>query len=96
VDLALYIFGKDGMAAYADTVTGPGDPPARTDVTMADPLVKAFADAAAAGFPRPQSVEFGNFWGPFGDAVTAVVEGTAKPADAITTACQKMNQASKK
>jgi arabinogalactan oligomer/maltooligosaccharide transport system substrate-binding protein len=96
VDLGLYIFGKDGLAAYADTVTGPGDPPARSDVTMADPLVKAFADAASSGFPRPQSAEFGNFWGPFGDAVTASVEGQAKPADAVATACQKMNQANKK
>jgi arabinogalactan oligomer/maltooligosaccharide transport system substrate-binding protein len=96
VDLALYIFGKDGLAAYADTVTGPGDPPARSDVAMPDPLVKSFADIAAAGFPRPQSAEFGNFWGPFGDALTAAVEGTAKPADAVATACQKMNQANKK
>ena len=96
VDVALYIFGKEGLAAYADTATGPGDPPARTDVTMSDPLVKAFADAASGGFPRPQSAEFGNFWGPFGDAVTASVEGQAKPADAVATACQKMNQANKK
>jgi len=96
VDVALYIFGKDGLAAYADTVTGPGDPPARSDVTIKDPLVKSFADAAAGGFPRPQSAEFGNFWGPFGDALTAAVEGTAKPADAVATACQKMNQANKK
>ena len=39
---------------------------------VADPLVKAFSDAAAAGDPRPQSVEFGNWWGPFGDMVTKV------------------------
>ena len=32
-----------------------------TDVTATNPLVKAFADAAAAGFPRPQA-EFGNWW----------------------------------
>ena len=96
VDVALFIFGKDGMAAYADTATGPGDPPARSDVTMADPLVKSFADAASGGFPRPQSPEFDNFWGPFGDALTAAVEGQAKPVDAVATACQKMNQANKK
>jgi arabinogalactan oligomer / maltooligosaccharide transport system substrate-binding protein len=93
VDLGLYLFGKDGLTEYANVA---GDPAARTDVTPSDPLVKSFADAAASGFPRPQSAEFGNFWGPFGDMVTAVIEGQATPADAVATACQKMNEASKK
>jgi arabinogalactan oligomer/maltooligosaccharide transport system substrate-binding protein len=48
-------------------------------VTAKDPLVTAFAEAAAAGFPRPQTVEFGNWWGPFGDAVTKVMEGKSEP-----------------
>jgi arabinogalactan oligomer/maltooligosaccharide transport system substrate-binding protein len=65
-------------------------------VTAKDPLVKAFADAAAAGFPRPQSPEFGNYWGPFGDAVTKVMEGQAKPADAVAEACAAMNKANGK
>ncbi|MGE5378572.1 MAG: extracellular solute-binding protein [Bacteroidota bacterium] len=93
VDLALYIFGKDGLGEYANTA---GDPPARSDVTITDPLVKDFADAAAAGFPRPQSAEFDNYWGPFGDAVTAVMEGKATPADAVKTACDTMNKANNK
>jgi len=92
-DLALYLFGKDGLAEYANTA---GDPPARSDVEISDPLVKDFADAAAAGFPRPQSAEFGNWWGPFGDALTAVMEGKASPADAVKTACDAMNKANNK
>ncbi len=65
-------------------------------LTVSDPLVKAYADAAASGFPRPQSKEFGNWWGPFGDAVTKVMEGTLAPADAVKEACAAMNKASGK
>jgi len=93
IDLALYIFGQQGLTAYENTA---GDPAARTDVTSTDPLVKAFADIAAGGFPRPQSAEFGNYWGPFGDALTAVVSGKATPTAAVATACATMNTANKK
>ncbi len=93
VDLGLYIFGKDGLKVYADVA---GDPPARTDVEAADPLVTAFADAAAGGFPRPQSTEFGNWWGPFGDMVTKVIEGKSSPKDGVAEACAAMNKANGK
>lgn len=93
VALGLYIFNAAGLKVYADVA---GDPPARTDVSVSDPLVKAFADAAAAGFPRPQSKEFGNWWGPFGDMVTAVMEGKSAPTAAVATACQAMNKANNK
>lgn len=93
VDFALFAFNKDNLTLYANNA---GDPPARTDVTPTDPLVKAFADVAAGGFPRPQSKEFGNYWGPFGDALTAVISGTATPADAVKTACETMNKANGK
>ncbi len=92
VDLALYIFSAEGLKIYADVA---GDPPVM-DITLADPLVKAFADAAATGFPRPQSAEFGNYWGPFGDMVTKVLEGKASPADGVKEACAAMNTANKK
>jgi arabinogalactan oligomer/maltooligosaccharide transport system substrate-binding protein len=93
IDLALYIFGQTGLTAYENTA---GDPAARTDVTSTDPLVKSFADIAAAGYPRPQSAEFGNYWGPFGDALTAVVSGKATATAAVATACATMNTANKK
>jgi arabinogalactan oligomer/maltooligosaccharide transport system substrate-binding protein len=93
VALAQYIFGAEGMAVYADKA---GDPPVRTDVTIADPLVQAFAEAAAAGFPRPQTTEFGNWWGPFGDMVTKVIEGTVTPAEGVAEACAAMNTANGK
>jgi len=92
VALALYIFGPEGLKIYADVA---GDPPVRTDVQVTDPLVKTFAEAAAAGFPRPQEAWFDNYWGPFGDMFTAVLEGKAKPADAVAKACADMNKANK-
>ena len=93
IQLAEYIFGKDGLAIYANLA---GDPPVRTDVTVSDSLVRAFADAASAGTPRPQTVAFGNWWGPFGDMVNRVIEGKSTPADAVKTACTAMNTANKK
>ncbi len=93
VDAALYFFGKDGLTAYENTA---GDPAARTDVTPTDPLVKTFADIAAGGDPRLQTAEFGNYWGPFGDAMTAVFSGKATATAAVATACATMNTANKK
>jgi arabinogalactan oligomer / maltooligosaccharide transport system substrate-binding protein len=93
IEFALYAFGKDGLTLYENNA---GDPAARSDVTATDPLVKAFADVAAGGYPRPQSAEFGNYWGPFGDALTAVLADTATPTDAVKTACDAMNTANNK
>ncbi|GFP30247.1 sugar ABC transporter substrate-binding protein [Candidatus Hakubella thermalkaliphila] len=91
VELALYIFGPEGSKIYTDVA---GSPMGRTDVEIADPLVQAFMDIANAGFPRPQSVEFANWWGPFSDAFTKVMEGVAPAADAVAQACADMNAAS--
>ncbi|MBM4467212.1 MAG: extracellular solute-binding protein [Chloroflexi bacterium] len=91
VELALYIFGPEGSKIYANVA---GSPMGRTDVKITDPLVQAFMDIANAGFPRPQSVEFGNWWGPFGDAFTKVMEGQAAAAAAVAQACTDMNTAS--
>lgn len=94
VDLALYIFGPEGSKVYAEVA---GSPMGRTDLgEMTDERVGAFMDVANGGFPRPQSVEFGNWWGPFGDAFTKVMEGQATPADAVAQACKDMDTASGK
>ena len=93
VQVGLYLFGQKGAGFWAN---GAGDPMVANGVTVNDPLVKAYADAAGAGFPRPQSVEFGNWWGPFGDAVTKVMEGKSAPVDAVKEACAAMNKASGK
>jgi arabinogalactan oligomer/maltooligosaccharide transport system substrate-binding protein len=93
VAVGLYLFGQKGASFWANEA---GDPMVANGLTVDDPLVKAYADAAAAGFPRPQSKEFSNWWGPFGDAVTKVMEGTLSPADAVKEACAAMNKANGK
>lgn len=92
VAVGTYIF-TNGAKTYEDVA---GDPMVAEGVVASDPLVTAFADAGGAGFPRPQSVEFGNWWGPFGDAVTKVMEGQSSPTDAVAEACAAMNKASGK
>jgi len=93
VEVGLYLFGPSGAGFWANVA---GDPMVAEGVTVDDPLVAAFAEAGGAGFPRPQSVEFGNWWGPFGDAVTKVMEGVSEPAAAVAEACAAMNKASGK
>jgi arabinogalactan oligomer/maltooligosaccharide transport system substrate-binding protein len=93
VDLALYIFGPEGAKVYSDVA---GDPMARTDVTASDPLVAEFAAIAAAGFPRPQSVEFGAWWGAFDDASKKLLENQGTPEELVAAACATMNTANNK
>jgi arabinogalactan oligomer/maltooligosaccharide transport system substrate-binding protein len=93
VAVALYFASKDAQTAYANVA---GDPAARTDVVPTNPNVKAFADAAIAGFPRPLVPELDGFWGPFGDAATKIFEGKSTPADAIKEACAATNKTNKK
>ncbi|GAB4439634.1 MAG: extracellular solute-binding protein [Chloroflexi bacterium OHK40] len=93
VALAMFLTSKESMQVYVDQA---GHVPARTDIEISDPNVAGFAEASATGFPRPQVPELDNFWGPFGDAVTKVLDGGADPAAAITEACATMNTANGK
>ncbi|MFZ4484012.1 MAG: ABC transporter substrate-binding protein, partial [Chthoniobacterales bacterium] len=65
-------------------------------VQPASERVQTFADAAAAGFPRPQSTEFGNYWGPFGIAINKVLNNGVNPVTAVQEATQAMNAANGK
>jgi len=93
VELAMFLTSKESSQIYTDKA---GHVPIRSDVTASDPLVAAFAEASASGYPRPQSAEFANFWGPFGDAWTKAIEGALTPADAVAEACSAMNTANNK
>jgi arabinogalactan oligomer/maltooligosaccharide transport system substrate-binding protein len=91
--LALFLTNAESSALYTAEA---GHVPIRSDAAPSDPLIAAFAAAAAAGYPQPQSAEFANFWAPFGDMWTMVVEGAQKPADAVKAATEAMNRANKK
>jgi arabinogalactan oligomer/maltooligosaccharide transport system substrate-binding protein len=88
VELALLLASTDAQKAYAEMA---GDPPVRTDVQVNDPLVTVFS--SLAGLPRPQSAQFGNYWGPFGTAIDSVLDPTTPvaPATAVQTACAAMD-----
>lgn len=73
-----------------------GHIPAAPGVTIKDPVVQGFADAAGSGQPRPQNAELNNYWANFGDALNAVLDKGTDPTAAIATACTTMNTANKK
>lgn len=91
VNVALALTSPESMQVFVDDA---GHVPANPDVAITDPITQGFADAAAAGLPRPQNAQFGNWWGPFGDALTKVIDAGADPAQAVTDACALMNEAS--
>jgi len=93
VDLALFLSSGERAQLYTDQA---GHVPIREDVTSDDELVAAFAQASANGTPRPQSSEFANYWGPFGEMFTKVFEGAATPEEAVAEACAAMNAANGK
>jgi arabinogalactan oligomer/maltooligosaccharide transport system substrate-binding protein len=91
VEFALRMVGTESEQIFTDDA---GHVPAAPGVTISNPIVQGFADAAAAGLPRPQTIQFGNYWGPFGDAVNKVVDTDADPAATVAEACGLMNEAS--
>jgi arabinogalactan oligomer/maltooligosaccharide transport system substrate-binding protein len=93
VALALFLTGDASAQLYTNSA---GHVPIRDSVKADDPLVTVFAQASASGFPRPQSVEFGNYWTPFGDMFTKVLEGKSTPEAGVAEACAAMNTANGK
>jgi arabinogalactan oligomer/maltooligosaccharide transport system substrate-binding protein len=73
-----------------------GHVPAAPGVTIKDPVVQGFADAAGTGLPRPQNKELNNYWANFGDALNSVLDKGTDPTAAIATACTTMNTANSK
>lgn len=91
VDFALQMVSPANEQVFVDEA---GHVPGDSTVTITSDLTQGFSDAAAAGLPRPQNEQFGNWWGPFGDALNKVVDTGADPAASITDACKLMNEAS--
>jgi arabinogalactan oligomer/maltooligosaccharide transport system substrate-binding protein len=90
VAFALEFVGTANEQIFSDMG---GHIPAAPGVTINDPLVQGFADAAADGLARPQSSQFNNYWGPFGDAVNQVLDKNADATATVTNACKLMNDA---
>ncbi len=96
IDLAIAVakemVSEAAQRTYVDIA---GHVPANKNVTVLDPLVKSFTDAINTGEARPQSKEFGEYWGPFGDAWTKAIpddeSAGADIAGLLATACQTMD-----
>jgi arabinogalactan oligomer/maltooligosaccharide transport system substrate-binding protein len=93
VALALYLTSPASEQVYVDVA---GHVPADKTIQIKDAVTKGFADAAATGYPRPQVKELDNFWGPFGDAVNAVMEKGSDPAQVSKDTCAAMDKANGK
>jgi arabinogalactan oligomer/maltooligosaccharide transport system substrate-binding protein len=91
VDFALQMVAPANEQVFVDDG---GHVPADSTVTVSNDITKGFADAAAAGLPRPQNEQFGNWWTPFGDALNKVIDTGADSATSIKDACGLMNEAS--
>jgi arabinogalactan oligomer/maltooligosaccharide transport system substrate-binding protein len=91
VDVALALTAAANEQIFVDEA---GHIPANPAVKITDPITQGFADAAAAGLPRPQNAQFNNWWGPFGDALNKIVDTGADPVQSIADACKLMNEAS--
>lgn len=89
VDFALQMVAPANEQVFVDDA---GHVPGDSTVTITNEITQAFSDAAAAGLPRPQNEQFGNWWAPFGDALNKVIDSGADPATAIKDACTLMNE----
>ena len=90
IELALFLSSGDQAQTYTDMS---GHVPIRPSVEISDDNVAGFAEASNVGYPRPQTASFGNYWGPFGDMVTKVIEGVATPAEGVAEACGNFQNA---
>lgn len=73
-----------------------GHIPADKTLKVTDPISQGFATAVATGLPRPQSKSLDNFWTPFGDAYSLVLDKGSDPVKAVADACSQMNKANGK
>jgi arabinogalactan oligomer/maltooligosaccharide transport system substrate-binding protein len=77
-------WGRFVTSAEGQTIaaTQGGLLPVNPDVMVDDPNLQVFAEQFALGTPFPNRQELGAFWGPMGDAITAVSAGGETPAEA--------------
>ena len=93
ISLALFMTSQESEQVFSDRG---GHVPVNAGVTINDPLLSFFFQAADTGTVRPQSREFDNYWGPFGEMFINVLKKDMPVEDAIGDACLQMNQANGK
>jgi len=88
--LALILTSRDSVQLFVDQTR---QVPARTDVTLPDPLLEGFAASATNGVPYPANPHMENYWGPFTTVFDDVLNGYYSSDEAVRQACQTMNTA---
>lgn len=88
VELALYLTNAASQTAMMNDA---GHVPARTDVTITDPLVQGFVDAFATATVRPQVPQLGKYWANFCGTDEVFEKGTPA-ADWVATATTNANK----
>jgi arabinogalactan oligomer / maltooligosaccharide transport system substrate-binding protein len=92
VQFAKFVTSAEGQQIGLDLA---GWLPVNPNVTIDDsPNLQVFADQFALGTPFPNRAELAAFWGPMGDAITAVAAGGETPADATQAAYDLIQRAS--
>lgn len=93
VSLALFLTSRESAQVFADKG---GHVPVNSGVTINDPLLAVFYQAAETAFVRPQVPEFNDYWGTFDSLFIKVLEKGFYPEQSITAACAEMNRLSGK
>ena len=78
-----YVTSEEGQTIAA---TEGGLLPVNPAVTVENPNLQTFSEQFTLGTPFPNRAELSAFWGPMGDAITAVSAGGETPADARAAA----------
>ena len=89
VSLALFLSNAESGQIFADKG---GHVPVNSYVTINDPLISVFYQAAETGFIRPQSPEFNKFWAPFDTMFLDVLVNGVSPGQAVSKACKELDK----
>jgi arabinogalactan oligomer/maltooligosaccharide transport system substrate-binding protein len=88
IQVALYLSNK---ASQTVMMNDAGHVPARTDITITDPLVQGFVDAFKTATVRPQVPELGKYWANFCGTDEVFEKGTTA-ADWVAAATANANK----
>jgi arabinogalactan oligomer/maltooligosaccharide transport system substrate-binding protein len=90
ISVAEELVSQASQTIYVDVA---GHVPSNKNITIIDPLVKAFSEAINTGDPRPQAEQLNNYWANFDKAWTDVMTAGVDPTTAVATACSAMDTA---
>jgi arabinogalactan oligomer / maltooligosaccharide transport system substrate-binding protein len=93
IDLAKQFALQFLLPANEQIFADAGHLPANTSIKPSDAIANTFAGLMTSGYPRPTLAALNNYWGNFGNAITAVVDKGTAAQQAVSDACAAMNKA---